>query len=205
MGRWRAALGSQLGPSELCPAQLPAWPCLRRLCASPWRSRGSGKRRRPGGLRLPLRLRPGSRPLAGTVRSRAGNKAGGDGQDVLAVRRCGKHLGSWQFPAPLGQEARGGFCREISGGGSLTAACWGAASASAETPKWRWTRFCPECCGDGLCASPRPTRARGQGWHRPWRGRTLLVAEGGFCLRRFGRCSAEDDDNSAGVWPGRAA
>lgn len=80
--RWRAAAGTQLHPSELCPAQLPACARLRRLCASPWRSRGSGKRRRPGGLQPPLRLRLGLLPLVGTVRSWAGIKAGRDRQGV---------------------------------------------------------------------------------------------------------------------------
>lgn len=47
------------GLSLLCLAQLIAWPHLCRLCVSPWRSRGSGKRRRPGGLQLPLRLKQG--------------------------------------------------------------------------------------------------------------------------------------------------
>lgn len=75
-------MGAELGPSELCPTQLPVCSHLHRLCVSPWRSRGSGKRKRPGGLQLPLRPRLGLRPLAGMVRSWAGTKAGRDRQDV---------------------------------------------------------------------------------------------------------------------------
>ena len=122
-------------------AQPPASPRLRRRCASPWRSRGSGKRRRPGGLRPLLRLRLGSQPRAGTVRSWAGSAAGRGG------RARGRHGGA---PGAAGLRVLRGRALLMTG------------------PLWCWCRrerLCPgPFPGAAACARGRASPGQHPGW-----------------------------------------
>lgn len=173
-----AGQGTAGGPCGL-PAQRQAWPRVRRRCASPWRSRGSGKRRRPGGLRPLLQPKLGLQPLAGMVSGWAGaapGRPGGAGRVRAAglPQRCRKQALVVAQPCT----ARQPLPR------TLGRARAGASSAAATTPRGSRGRR------EGFGAAP---------------GGLVLGCERGLCARRFGRCAAEDDHNPAGVRPCRAA
>lgn len=175
-----AGQGTAGGPCGR-PAQRRARPRVRRHCASPWRSRGSGKRRRPGGLRPLLQLKLGLQPPAGTVSGWAGGGGMCEGRGAApapweAGAGCGTALHS--------SAAAGVPCGRQPLPRMLGRARAGASSAAATTP---WGLGGGR---EGFGAAP---------------GGLVLGCESGLCVRRFGRCPAEDDHHPAGVRPRRAA
>lgn len=126
-----AGQGTAGGPCGR-PAQRRARPRVRRHCASPWRSRGSGKRRRPGGLRPLLQLKLGLQPPAGTVSGWAGGGGMCEGRGAApapweAGAGCGTALHS--------SAAAGVPCGRQPLPRMLGRARAGASSAAATTPQ----------------------------------------------------------------------
>ena len=179
-------------------------PHLCRLCVSPWRSRGSGRRRRPGGLRPPLQLRLGSLLPEGTVRSCTGSGA-------APVGTAGMQPGCWRGVPPSHCRKRALDVAEPVLG--RTHPCRLTAAFRA-APRWSFPWLPLKL---PIRVGEQWVRGRGAGgfWVLegcsvgcPGSGSTVGSwpgCERGCCRRRFGRCSAEDDDHPAGVRARRAA